>query len=84
MGTSGVSPQETFKFKGKQAVVPWKVNHVMPIDVTRYSELSDRGRLTFDVFQNVLSFCRLAFTRLRELSEIAFNETLNQITKSNG
>ena len=81
MGTRGMSPQESFMFKGREAVARWKVGYVMPKSIVRHSELSDKGKLTFDDFQGVLSFCRSAFARLRDLSEIAFHETLNEITR---
>lgn len=80
-GSSGFVPTLNLKFKGSQVIAPWKPSYVMPKDIISYDHLSSKNEVKFDDFQDVLGFCRAAFDRLRGLSEIAFSETLNVITR---
>ena len=81
-GPTGVLPTRHFKFKGSKFVAEWKPSYVMPNDVVSYTELSRKSKINFDDFQDAVGFCHFAFDRLKELSEIAFEETLEQIMKS--
>ncbi len=81
-GPTGVLPTRHFKFKGSKFVAEWKPSYVMPNDIVSYTQLSRKSKINFDDFQDAADFCHFAFDRLRELSEIAFEETLEQIMRS--
>lgn len=80
-GPTGVLPTRHFKFRGSKFVAEWKPSYVMPNDIVSYTESSRKSKIDFDDFQDAVDFCHVAFDRLRELSEIAFEETLKQIRK---
>jgi hypothetical protein len=82
-GPTGVLPARIFKFRGSEFVAQWKPVYVMPIDIVNFTRLSSKKKFNFDDFQDAKDFCRVAFDRLRELSEIAFKETLQEITRTN-
>ena len=79
-GPTGVLPRRNFKFRGSKFVASWKPDYVMPKDIDRFNNPTKKDYDLND-FQDAPGFCNFAFVRLRELSEIAFEVALNQITK---
>jgi hypothetical protein len=78
VGTDG-TPSLTFKLRGSQKVLPAPFHYVFPKKPVTFLQMASELKLKPENLQRVTEYCDTAFGYVKDLSEIAFKESLQII-----